>query len=266
MREGVKMPTSKDRNGRQAGLADGEFRQRDRLHQSVASSFEEKILSGALPVGERLPSEGDIAREHAVSTRSVREAIQILETKGLVRRKHGERTVVVRDDIGEFLGTLATTVRHLFSTDPAYLMQLMVARKMIETEVVGILTSRPDPVASEVDAALDGMARARDAADFAGFVEADATFHLALVHSAGNKILSVFYDNLYGLIMDLIRVTSRVPTKSLDAAFREHADILFRIATHDEVGAKNLVRAQIDNSANYLQVAIGRLRHEPICG
>ncbi|MCX8279052.1 FadR/GntR family transcriptional regulator [Phyllobacterium sp. 0TCS1.6C] len=231
-------------------------RSRDRLHSSVASSLEAQIMSGELAIGERLPSESEIARDFGVSTRSVREAIQILETKGLVRRRHGERTTVVRDDVGEFLGTLAITVRQLFSSDPEYLLQLMVVRRMIETEVVGLLTASEDPVGDEVRAALDAMRQARDSGDFSGFTEADAAFHLALVHSTGNQILSVFYDNLYGLITEVIRVTSRVPSKSLDAAYAEHADILAMIQNRDEAGAKALMRAQIDNSAAYLRVAI----------
>ncbi|UGY11646.1 FadR/GntR family transcriptional regulator [Phyllobacterium pellucidum] len=231
-------------------------RPRSRLHSSVASALEDQIISGALPIGERLPSESEIARDFGVSTRSVREAMQILETKGLVRRRHGERTIVVRDDVAEFLGTLAVTVRQRFASDSEYLLQLMVVRRMIETEVVGLLTAKAQPVNAEVEAALEAMRVARDKEDFAGFTQADAAFHLALVHSTGNAILSVFYDNLYGLITEVIRVTSRVPSKSLAAAYAEHADIFEMIRNRDEAGAKTLMRAQIDNSAAYLRVAI----------
>ncbi len=232
------------------------IRNRDKLHSSVASAFEAQILSGQLPIGERLPSEGEIARDFGVSTRSVREAMQILETKGLVRRRHGERTSVVRADVGEFMGTLAVTVRQLLSSDPDYLLQLMIVRRMIETEIVGLLTAREEPVNEEVKAALDGMRQARDTGNFTGFTEADAAFHLALVHSAGNTILSLYYDNLYGLITDVIAVSSRVPSKSLEAAYAEHEDIYTMIRNRDEAGAKALLRAQIDNSAAYLRVAI----------
>lgn len=234
----------------------GNTRSRDRLHLSVASAFEAQILSGELPIGERLPSEGEIARDFGVSTRSVREAMQILEIKGLVRRRHGERTSVVRADVGEFMGTLAVTVRQLLSSDPDYLLQLMIVRRMIETEVVGLLTSLEEPVNEAVKAALVGMRHARDTGDFIGFTEADAAFHLALVHSTGNKILSLYYNNLYGLIADVIAVSSRVPSKSLEAAYLEHEDIYARICNRDEAGAKALLRAQIDNSAAYLRVAI----------
>jgi DNA-binding FadR family transcriptional regulator len=237
---------------------------RDKLHLQVASAFEAEILSGKLPVGEKLPSEGEVARDFGVSTRSVREAMQILETKGLIRRRHGERSVVIRDDVSEFLGTLAVTVRQLFSTNPDYLIQLMVVRRMIETEVIGLLTAREQPVSAEMEAALEAMRKARDTGDFAGFTEADAAFHFALVRSAGNEILIVFYDNLHGLITDVIRVTSRVPSKSLEAAYAEHAELLSVIAAREEARAKALMRAHIDNSAAYLRLAIENVKRKDL--
>ena len=199
-----------------------------------------------------MPSRG----KYGVSTRSVRDAIQVLETKGLVARRHGERTKVVRRDVDEYLGTLAVTVRQKFSTDPEYLLQLMVARRMIETEVLGILTARDDPISPGVATALEIMRDARDSGDFAKFVEADAQFHLALVYSADNAILSVIYSNFAGLIGEVIKVTSRVPTKSLAVAFAEHENIFEMIRDREEAGAKELMRAQIDNSATYLRTAI----------
>jgi GntR family transcriptional repressor for pyruvate dehydrogenase complex len=201
----------------------GNIRNRDKLHLSVASAFEAQILSGERAIGEHLPSEGEIARDFRVSTRSVREAMQILEIKGLVRRRHGGRTSVVRADVGEFMGTLAVTVRQLLSSDPDYLLQLMVARRMIETEVLGILTAREKPVNEEITTALDGMRHARDTGDFTAFTIQDAAFHLALVHSA---------------------------------AYAEHEEIYTMIRNRDETGAKALLRAQIDNSAAYLRITI----------
>ncbi len=237
-------------------------RNRDKLHSSVASAFEAKILSGGLSIGERLPSEGDIARDFGVSTRSVREAMQILETKGLIRRRHGERSTVIRGDVSEFLGMLATTVKQLFSAEPDYLMQLMDVRRMIETEVIGLLVTQAEPVSAEVDAALELMRLARDSGNFTGFTAADAEFHLALVRSAGNEILSVFYDNLYGLVIEVIKVTSRVPSKSLKAAYLEHAEICDAIRLRNQQQAKKLMATHIDNSAEYLRLAIENLNRK----
>lgn len=57
--------------------------ERNKLYSLVVSSFEDRILSGSLKVGNRMPSEAEIARQFNVSTRSVRDAMQILEIKGL---------------------------------------------------------------------------------------------------------------------------------------------------------------------------------------
>lgn len=234
----------------------GLLKRRERLHSEVSSILESRILNGELKVGDRLDSESAIANEFGVSTRSVREAIQVLETKGLVRRRHGERTEVVRDDVDGYLETLAVTVRQRFSTDPDYLLQLMAVRRMIEAEVLEILTDLESPVTPEIEAALQSMRAARDEGDFSGFVNADAAFHLALVHATDNQVLQHIYDNLSGLINEVMHISSRVPTKSLDEAYAEHASIFDLIMARDKAGSKALLRAQIDNSADYLRQAI----------
>lgn len=231
-------------------------RLRDKLHSSVASAYEDRILSGELAVGERLPSESEIARDFGVSTRSVREAMQILETKGLIRRRHGEKATVARDDVGEFMGTLATTVRQLLVNDPRHLEELMVVRRMIESDVIDLVLSGQSHGLELVEAALADMRTAGDNKDFASFTAADAAFHRALVDAAGNAVLSVLYENIFGLVTEVIRVTSSVPTKSYDAAYAEHLDIYNKIRQGDIERAKSLMRAHIENSAEYLRVAI----------
>jgi GntR family transcriptional repressor for pyruvate dehydrogenase complex len=235
---------------------------RDKLHTTVSAALEERILGGTLRVGDKLRSESAIAEEFGVSTRSVREAIQTLETKGLVQRRHGGLTTVVRQDVSEFIGTLAVTVRQQLAADPAYLDQLMQARRMIETEAIELVLVRPPGALDEVETALERMRAARDAGDFSGFVTADAAFHLALVRASGNRILVIMYDNFASLIGEMIQLSSRVPTKSLQEAYAEHAEIHACLRGGDEDGAKGLMRSQIDRSARYLRQAVAEARKE----
>lgn len=229
--------------------------ERDKLHVSVVHSLEGQVLSGALKVGDRLPSEAEIARIHNVSTRSVREALQILETKGLVRRRHGERAIVVRDDINEFLGSLAQTVKQLFADRPEYLVQLMDVRRIIESEVVQRLATQGQAVAA-AEVALEQMRTAAEVEDQQAFTDGDARFHLALVRAVGNEILDVLYDNLFSIIVDIIRVSSRVPRKSLAEGYAEHEDIYRLIRACDGEGAVAAIRGQIDHSSDYLRVIL----------
>lgn len=235
---------------------------RERLHASVVGDLEAQILTGELVVGDRLPSESAIAQAFGVSTRSVREAIQTLETKGLVQRRHGERTIVVRNDVSHFLGTLATNLRQLFAANPDYLRQLMDVRRMIEVEVAGTLAAREIPISPGLTAALARLRAAAEAGDTEAFVEGDAAFHAALVASAGNEVLSELYRHLFELIIGVIRVTSRVPTKSLERAYGEHARIHDLIAARDPAAAAQAVREHIDNSSAYLDIALGQARRK----
>lgn len=230
---------------------------RDKLYVTVVEALEAQILSGELPVGERLPAEAEIAQTFNISTRSVREAIQILETKGLVRRRHGERATVVRDDVGEFLDSLSLTVRQYFAQKSEYFVQLMDVRRIIEIDAVGRLAAaQGGPGIEEVEAAIAEMREAADAGDFSRFTDADAAFHLGLVHSLGNEILNVFYNNLFALINEVIKLSSRVPNKSLDAAYAEHAEIFQLVKAGNGALAEATIRRHIEESARYVRAAL----------
>lgn len=230
--------------------------ERHKLHASVVTTIEEQILSGVLKVGERLPSEAEIARRFNISTRSVREAMQVLETKGLVRRRHGERAEVVRDDVAQFLGSLATMVRRLFAGEPDYLVDLMDVRRMFEVEAAGRLAAGEGQLGGTLEEALQKMRESVKARSFPDYADADAAFHLALVQALGNGILSTVYENLYALITDVIRLSVRVPSKSLQEGLEEHETLYRAIRSGDPETAKTAITHHLENSTSYLREAL----------
>lgn len=235
---------------------------RDKLHATVVATFEERILSGALAVGDRMPSEAQIAEEFGISTRSVREAMQILETKGLVERRHGERAVVVRDDIDVFLGSLTTNLRGMFERDADYLDKLMDVRAMFEERAVGILAERGTAQGPTVARSLEQMTGAVEARDFQRYAEADAAFHRAVVDAVGNEILSSLYNNLYALITEIIRVSVRVPSKSMEEGLEEHRALLAAINSGSAESAQRAIRAHLEQSRSYLERALAGRKAE----
>src|SRR5215207_7272651 len=58
-------------------------------YQQIADRLREQILAGALPSGQRLPTEGELAREHAASRITVRAALQVLKQEGLIVTRQG---------------------------------------------------------------------------------------------------------------------------------------------------------------------------------
>ncbi len=63
-------------------------------YQQLASLLRSAILDGTYPAGGALPSEAELSREYGLSRPTVRQAISLLETEGLVISEHGRGTFV----------------------------------------------------------------------------------------------------------------------------------------------------------------------------
>lgn len=61
----------------------------------VADHIEERIRSGALPPGSRLPAERALAEEYGVAYMTIRRATAELRKRQLIRTIHGKGTYVL---------------------------------------------------------------------------------------------------------------------------------------------------------------------------
>src|SRR5687767_12803928 len=69
---------------------------RNSLQEQVGFHIEEMITSGQLQVGDRLPSEIEMARQFDVHRSTVREALRVLAQRGLIEMKVGSGSYVSR--------------------------------------------------------------------------------------------------------------------------------------------------------------------------
>lgn len=68
--------------------------QRTSLSGEVRHQLQAELTDGTYAIGEKLPSEPDLAETYAVSRATLREILSVLERDGLVRRAHGVGTFV----------------------------------------------------------------------------------------------------------------------------------------------------------------------------
>lgn len=61
-----------------------------KVYELVIEQIQEKILSAQIKKGDKLPSERELSDQMGVSRTSIREAIRVLETMGLIESKQGE--------------------------------------------------------------------------------------------------------------------------------------------------------------------------------
>jgi GntR family transcriptional regulator len=76
------------------------------IYQQIARALEARIVSGALKPGEQLPSERQLSEELGASRMTVRQALRILSSKGLIETRTGSGTFVGHRRIEQQLSAL----------------------------------------------------------------------------------------------------------------------------------------------------------------
>ncbi len=173
-----------------------------RVADEIVEQVEGLIRSGDLKPGDKLPSERELAESFQVSRASLREAINRLESKGLIVSIQGEGTFVRA--ITE--KTFENPLNDLLSKDPNLLWELMEVRKILETWCV--LRSVDMATDDDLKALNDSFSQMeKDYLSNSTGEKADAMFHLAIIASAHNTILYHIMTSIFNLLTGAIKIT-----------------------------------------------------------
>ncbi len=86
------------------------------LHDLIRRELEREIESGALDVGDRLPSEAELQKRFSVSRAPVRQALDRLEATGVIYRAQGRGSFVRERKIGSALRDMVSFGQELRQT------------------------------------------------------------------------------------------------------------------------------------------------------
>ena len=136
----------------------------------IIDQIEQAIADGDLAPGDRLPPERALAQEHGVSRMTVRQALQALESRGLLRRAIGRNggSFVERPKVERDLGTFSGLSEQLARQGLAAGARVVSAREADGiVEIVRVRLADGEPFAVE---------RSSFPADrFRGLLECDLT-------------------------------------------------------------------------------------------
>jgi len=157
-----------------------------RLSDAVARELEKLIFEGVLAPGQRLPPERELAQEFNVSRPSLREALQKLESAGMLETRHGGGTFV-KDAIG---AALTNPLGEVFQRHPEAAVDFIELRSALDgTSAYYAATRGTDAdraILSERFRAIEAAHKLDDPTEEA---EADADFHIAIAEASHNVIL-----------------------------------------------------------------------------
>lgn len=211
-----------------------------KLYESVVDQIQAQIVSGQLRTGDQLPIEPELCETFHVSRTVIREAIQILQERGLVEVKQGMGTFVTQPatDI------VTSALRLLTQLGGASTMEVVEVRDLLETEVAVLAARRSGPENHrQLEAYLHEMEENLE--NLCAFTEADVSFHRELAKASGNTVLELIVAPLYELMRDVRRSTFDVPGTPA-RALKHHWSIFRAVRDSDEQAARQAMRRHVE--------------------
>lgn len=210
--------------------------QRRKLSSEVRDRLLAWLGSGEMQPGDRLPSERELMARFGVGRPAIREALQSLESAGLIEISHGERARVAEVDAHAVIAQIGDTAKQLLKTNADALNDLREARVMFEAGMVRTAARRAKQADIErLEEILETLRRTTGKVP--DFVRADMAFHKAIAEISGNRICVAVSQAMLDWLFEFRRDMLRVPGAE-KITISEHKRILDRIRANDESGAE----------------------------
>ena len=212
------------------------------IPNSTARRLQGMIRSGELREGAALPSQRELAEALNVSRASLREALSVLQTLGLLRTEPRRGTFVVRNEAldGDALGPWRFEA--LYS--PLEVYQFRFATEGHAARLAAIRISPAE--LAELKQNLSNFKEAVRGLDLVMMAQLDFEFHRLVMKAAGNRM---FLD-LYGSYGSVLLESQRLP-------LTRHHRLWEPVSEHENV-ASAIERQNPDDACYFMHVHILR--------
>ena len=175
------------------------------LRDRAVDVLEQRILDGSFAAGGRLPTEFELGQRLGVSRTVVRDALRVLEARGLIEVKRGSGTRVRATTADAYMNAAAT----LLIRSDLTIGDLLDARAALESQFALLATrNREREDVERMSAALGAFAEAVERRDPAAAARGHVEFHTELVRATRLPAL----DILVGPLQQMMLATSLVPS------------------------------------------------------
>lgn len=224
---------------------------KDRLVDRVVNEIQRLIVENKLKPGERLPPEREFAEQVGVSRTVVREAVQILVTKGLLETKHGIGNIIRKMNSDQ----LAEPLDILLKTNGYSLEDLHQVRTILEVEIASIAATQ----ASEDDIGLLEkllLKMESEKENLVNYSDTDKEFHIALTCTTHNPLLMMLSKTIGELMLDAHLSVLTFP--DLQVLLPDHRRIFESIKNKDAEGARKIMKSHLEHAHQIQQQCLSR--------
>ncbi|MFB7760939.1 FadR/GntR family transcriptional regulator [Streptomyces xiamenensis] len=214
------------------------------LARALTAELVVRIVRGDYPPGTSLPAEPGLCEAFGVSRTVVREAVKLLQEKGLVHVRQGAGTVVTPSTRWNMLDELVLGASVEGDESLTILDDLVVTRRLLESDMANLAAQlATDEVVDRLRTLVDGMDELVD--DHVTYEEHDRAFHDTIMRVSRNRIARAVVRSLESQAINTARYVGKTERALCVASNQGHRRIYERIAAHDPPGAAQAMFAHI---------------------
>jgi DNA-binding FadR family transcriptional regulator len=215
--------------------------------EQAADQLRQLIVGGELSVGERLPSETELAREFGISRATVREALRLLTAQNLIRTTKGAAggsyiTLPTIDHLSDFM---SSSIGALTQARDVSLDELLEARELLEVPAARLAAERRRD--QDLDMLRQSIPEHPLHLDRYEQFDANRQFHTTILEACGNSLVFIAAQPIFSILQTHLarstlgrtfhksindhhhEITAAIEAGSVDAAgeaMREHLRFL----------------------------------------
>jgi GntR family transcriptional repressor for pyruvate dehydrogenase complex len=232
---------------------------RRKTYELVAERLLNDIANCTLQPGALVPGEIELAESLQVGRSSVREALRVLESRGLITRAGSNRFKVA-----EHANPVAEALSVMYDLRRIDVAELFDLRALIEVEAAGLAATRRtredlSTIAEPISAMRWGSATLVE------LHEADIRFHVAVAAATQNRATACLVEGLRLVVYSALHGPLFTRTDSGDwssATVGEHVRILDAIDAGDGDAARSAMRAHLDRVSEQSLAVLERVSND----
>lgn len=203
-----------------------------KIYENIVEQIKKMVMQGRLKTGDRLPSERELAENLKVSRTSVREALRILESIGLIDCRSGEGNFIKDVNIDSLANSVVLGIPFQKGTS----LELFEARKIIEPGIVRLAAERvTDEDILNMESILERQKSLVE--EGKSICDIDDEFHRSIAEASRNKMVVKIINTLIELEAETNESSMKIkerPRQSL----KSHANIVKYLKTGEKEKAR----------------------------
>lgn len=210
--------------------------------EKVVDHIRERLLSGELKDGDRLPPERELAEQLSISRATLRESFKILSMMGAIeKRQDGTYVKIDNTDI------LKNSLKLQLCIERGSMLDLIEARRVLEIENAGLAAARATDIQIEMlDRICSLMEADKKDQNKKAYIEKDIDFHIYLSRATNNSLFFEVFYAIRELLIDYQNERGVFITRF--QGIQEHRKILDAIKAHDVKAARAAMEDHMNSS------------------